>query len=87
MRSGPATSLPRCCPSTSGSWRPPRVVPDIRPGPAERPWLSKAIEMVIHPLHGYWLELLHRPGSRADANPARPRTPHSARGTGTWRST
>jgi len=37
--------------------------------------LDLSIEMLIHPLHGYRLELLHRPGSRA---PRKPRTPGDA---------
>jgi lactoylglutathione lyase len=31
-----------------------------------------SIGMLIHPVHGYRLELLHRPGSRADGKPATP---------------
>ena len=30
------------------------------------------IEMLIHPEHGYRIELLHRPGSAADGKPAHP---------------
>ena len=30
------------------------------------------IEMLIHPVHGYRVELLHRPGSAADGKPATP---------------
>jgi catechol 2,3-dioxygenase-like lactoylglutathione lyase family enzyme len=34
--------------------------------------LDLSIEMLIHPVHGYRLELLHRPGSGADHKPATP---------------
>ena len=34
--------------------------------------LDLDIEMLIHPEHGYRLELLHRPGSAGDGKPAHP---------------
>jgi len=34
--------------------------------------LDLSIEMLIHPDHGYRLELLHRPGSAGDGKPANP---------------
>jgi lactoylglutathione lyase len=34
--------------------------------------LGLDIEMLIHPEHGYRLELLHRPGSAGDSKPANP---------------
>ncbi len=34
--------------------------------------IDLSIEMLIHPTLGYRLELLHRPGSRADGKPATP---------------
>jgi len=34
--------------------------------------LDLSIEMLIHPVHGYRLELLHRPGSGAGRKPATP---------------
>ncbi|SRR6266536_3312686 len=34
--------------------------------------LDLGIEMLIHPEHGYRLELLHRPGSGTDGKPANP---------------
>ena len=34
--------------------------------------LDLSIEMLIHPVHGYRLELLHRPGSRTEGRPADP---------------
>jgi lactoylglutathione lyase len=34
--------------------------------------LDLSIEMLIHPEHGYRLELLHRPGSRTGGKPANP---------------
>ena len=34
--------------------------------------LDLSIEMLIHPVRGYRLELLHRPGSAADGKPATP---------------
>ena len=34
--------------------------------------LELDIEMLIHPQHGYRLELLHRPGSGTDGKPAHP---------------
>jgi lactoylglutathione lyase len=34
--------------------------------------LDLSIEMLIHPQHGYRLELLHRPGSGTDRKPASP---------------
>ncbi len=34
--------------------------------------LDLSIEMLIHPRHGYRLELLHRPGSVADGKPGSP---------------
>ena len=34
--------------------------------------LDLSIEMLIHPVHGYRLELLHRPGSAGDGKPASP---------------
>jgi glyoxylase I family protein len=34
--------------------------------------LDLSIEMLIHPVHGYRLELLHRPGSRAGRKPGTP---------------
>ena len=34
--------------------------------------LDLSIEMLIHPVHGYRVELLHRPGSGADGKPATP---------------
>ncbi|HUA30816.1 MAG TPA: VOC family protein [Streptosporangiaceae bacterium] len=34
--------------------------------------IDLSIEMLIHPVHGYRLELLHRPGSRRDPKPATP---------------
>jgi glyoxylase I family protein len=34
--------------------------------------LDLSIEMLIHPEHGYRLELLHRPGSTWDGKPAHP---------------
>jgi lactoylglutathione lyase len=34
--------------------------------------IDLSIEMLLHPVHGYRLELLHRPGSRADRKPGTP---------------
>lgn len=34
--------------------------------------LNLSIEMLKHPVHGYRLELLHRPGSQADGKPGTP---------------
>jgi lactoylglutathione lyase len=34
--------------------------------------IDLSIEMLIHPVHGYRLELLHRPGSGTDGKPATP---------------
>jgi len=34
--------------------------------------LDLSIEMLIHPVYGYRLELLHRPGSAADGKPITP---------------
>jgi len=34
--------------------------------------LDLSIEMLIHPVHGYRLELLHRPGSAAGGKPGTP---------------
>jgi glyoxylase I family protein len=34
--------------------------------------LDLSIEMLVHPVHGYRLELLHRPGSQAGRKPGTP---------------
>jgi hypothetical protein len=48
--------------------------------------LDLSIEMLIHLMHGYRLELLHRPGSETVNRPTHAR-PRCGRDTGTWRST
>ena len=50
--------------------------------------LDLSIEMLIHPVHGYRLELLHRPGTAGAGKPAQPGRGRAARRASvTWRST